>query len=362
MTPDLAAGEVLGNLRREIERTALRARNGIRYATGAEWAPIGPTPSDVVWEDGKVHVRRYRRAGPATLGPPVLAFLGLVGRSYVFDLWKGNSIVASVMDRGFDVFVLDWGEPDERDAGNSLETYLLNYFPHAIGAVLEETDATEVSALSYCMGGNMALHALAAQRDLPIRSLVTMATAVDFRHLGPLFDILRDRQVDPEMMLDENGNVPGSLVRQSFKMRKPTGDLVQYANLWQHLWSDEYMEGFQAIGRFLQDHVPVPGALFRQVVDQWVRGNGFIEDTLRLAGRRISLADIRIPVLAVIAEHDDIVPEQATAPIVDILAGADAELLRVDAGHASLTSGRKAAKVVLPTVFDWIEQHSEEAT
>lgn len=360
MTPDLAVGDVLGNLRREIERTALRARNGIRYATGAEWAPIGPTPSDVVWEDGKVHVRRYRRAGPPTLGPPVLAFLGLVGRSYVFDLWKGNSIVASLMERGFDVFVLDWGEPDERDAGNSLETYLVNYFPRAIAAVLDETGATEVSALSYCMGGNMALHGLAGQPHLPIRSLVTMATAVDFGHLGPLFDILRERQVDVETMLDENGNVPGSLVRQSFKMRKPTGDLIQYANLWQHLWNDEFMEGFQAIGRFLQDHIPVPGALVRQVVDQWVRGNGFMEDSLRLGGRRISLAEIRVPVLGVIAEHDDIVPERATEPLVDILAGA--ELLRVDAGHASLTSGRKAAKVVLPTVFDWIERHSEEAT
>jgi poly[(R)-3-hydroxyalkanoate] polymerase subunit PhaC len=360
VTPRLPAGDVLSGLRREIERTAIRARNGIRYAAGAEWAPISPTPSEVVWEDGKVRLRHYRRDGPPTLGPPVLLFLGLVGRSYVFDLWQGNSIVGLLKERGFDVFVLDWGVPDERDAGNTLETYLQCYFPRAIRALLDESGAADVNVLSYCMGGNLALHALAGQPTLPIRSLVTMATPVDFTHLGPVIDLLREGRIDPDAMLDEDGNVPGALVRQSFKLRKPTGDLVQYANLWQHLWNDEYMEGFQAIGRFLQDHIPIPGAIFRQIVEQWVRGNGFMEDRLRLGGRRVSLGVIGIPVLGVVAERDDIVPEEATVPLVDVLGGTDVELMRLDAGHASLTSGRKAVNVVLPHVFEWIAGHSEE--
>src|SRR5438552_2793972 len=95
--PELAVGDVLGSVRREIERSALRARNGIKYVTGGEWAPLAPTPSDVVWGEGKVQLRRYRRQGAARLGPPVLCFLGLVGRAYVFDLWKENSIVAPPM-------------------------------------------------------------------------------------------------------------------------------------------------------------------------------------------------------------------------------------------------------------------------
>ena len=360
--PELALGGVLEAARREIDRTAWRARNGIKYAKGSQWAPIGPTPSDTVWQEGKAQLRRYRRDSPATFSPPVLAFLGLVGRAYVFDLWKDNSIVRLLMDAGFDVFVLDWGEPDEEDAVNTLETYLQGYLPRAVKAVLRETGASEVSAIGYCMGGTMALHALAAQPTLPVRNLVVMASPVDFRHLGPLIDALGDGRIEPESVLDRSGNVPGALVRQSFKSRKPTGDLVQYANLWQHLWNDEYMEGFQAIGRWLQDHVPVPGALFQQVVQQWIRGNGFIEDTLRLGTRGAPLSAIRIPTLAVIGERDDIVPEAATAPIAEILTGAPVELLRLDAGHASLTSGRKAVKVLLPQVFDWLARHSEEKT
>src|SRR5437588_345080 len=358
--PELAVGDVLGSVRREIERSALRARNGIKYVTGGEWAPLAPTPSDVVWGEGKVRLRRYRRQGAAGLGPPVLCFLGLVGRAYVFDLWKDNSIVSLLMEAGFDPFVLDWGEPDEDDSVNTLETYLQGYLPRAIKAVLAGSGAREVSVIGYCMGGNLALHGLAGQPDLPVRNLVVMATPVDFRHLGPLIDALALGRIDPRSVLDGTGNVPGALVRQSFKLRKPTGDLVNYANLWQHLWRDDYMEGYQAIGRWLADHVPVPGELFLQVAEQWLRDNGFVNDGLRLGGRPARLGAIGIPTLAVIGERDDIVPEAATAPIVDILSGTKVELMRLDGGHASLTSGRKAVKVLLPQVFDWLARHSEE--
>jgi polyhydroxyalkanoate synthase subunit PhaC len=358
--PELAVGDVLDSVRREVERTAMRARNGIKYVRGGDWAPVGPTPSDTVWQEGKAKLRRYRRDSPARFDPPVLGFLGLVGRAYVFDLWKDNSIARLLVEAGFDAFVLDWGEPQEEDAVNTLETYLQGYLPRAIKALLRETGASQVSVIGYCMGGNMALHGLAAQPELPVRNLAVMATPIDFRHLGPLIDSLADGRIDPQSILDASGNVPGTLVRQSFKSRKPTADLVNYANLWQHLWNDEYMEGYQAIGRWLRDHIPVPGALFLQAVQQWIRDNGFMNDSLRLGGRQAPLSAIRIPTLAVIAERDDIVPEVATAPIVDVLTGTKVELLCLDAGHASLTSGRKAVKVLLPQMLDWLARHSEE--
>ena len=114
--PELAVGDVLGSVRREIERSALRARNGIKYVTGGEWAPLAPTPSDVVWGEGKVRLRRYRRQGAARLGPPVLCFLGLVGRAYVFDLWKDNSIVALLTEAGFSAAEVDEASRERSEA------------------------------------------------------------------------------------------------------------------------------------------------------------------------------------------------------------------------------------------------------
>jgi polyhydroxyalkanoate synthase len=351
--------DVLAALRREVERNATRARNGIRYVAGAEWAPVAPTPSDTVWEEGKVHVRRYRRDGPAPLGPPVLLFLGLVSRSYVFDLWKGNSYVQRLMDAGFDAFVLDWGVPDEQDSANTLDAYVAGYLPRAIRAVLRETGADEVSVIGYCMGGDLALLGLAADPDLPVRNLVTMATPIDYSHLSSIADPLRDGRIRPEALLDETGNVPADTLAMFFTLRKPTADLVQYANLWQNLYNDEYMEGWQAMGRWTREQIPFPGAAFRQFVDQWLRDNAFHRDTLRVGGRAVSLGDIRVPTLAAVAQRDEIVPEAAAVPIADRLTGTRVDLLMLDAGHASLTTGRKAAKVTVPRILDWLAEHSE---
>lgn len=362
MPPDLPGLSVLDSVRKEVARNAVRARNGVKYVTGAQFAPPHPTASDVVWRSGKAHVRRYRRDTPARLGPPVVCYLGLVSQSYVFDLYDGGSIVQMLMDWGFDAYVLDWGATDELDAENTLETYLLGYLPEALQAVCREAGSDDVNVLAYCMGGLMTAEALAARPDLPIRSFVTIAAPWDFRQMGALIDALRDGKLDPDELLDATGNLPGPVVRESFKIRKPTGDLVNYANLWQNLWNDQYVEGYQAIGRFLGDHVPLAGGVFRQMVQNWLRDNGFITNSLRLAGRRLDLGVVHRPVLAVVAELDDIVVEESATAVATVLPHAQVELLEVHAGHVSLFAGRKAVKVVMPKIFEWIESHSEERT
>ena len=44
---------VLDKVRREVERNALRARNGIRLAAGIDRPGLGLTPKDVVWRNGR---------------------------------------------------------------------------------------------------------------------------------------------------------------------------------------------------------------------------------------------------------------------------------------------------------------------
>ena len=360
MAPALPVGDVVDGVRREVARNAFRARNGIKYATGGQWAPVAATDSTTIWQQGKAQLRHYRRDRPPRLQPPVIAFIGLVSRAYILDLWSGNSFVQRVIDAGFETFVLDWGEPDEQDATNTLDTYVEVYLPRAIEAIIEATKCPQVNVIGYCMGGDLALMALAAQPDLPIRNLVLMATPVDFRHMGPLIEALGEGRIDLESLIDETGNIPAAVIDGFFKMRKPTAELVQYANLWQNLWSDDYMQGYQAMGRWIREQIPIPGAAARQLVGDWLGDNAFYENTLRLGGRSISLLDIHVPTLAVIATRDEIVPEPAAAPIADLLANSAVDVLRLDVGHTSLTTGRTAAKVTVPRITEWLAAHSRE--
>ena len=234
-----------------------------------------------------------------------------------------------------------------------------------LSALRDENEALRSHAVASL--GQMGMEALPQligmleDEDAVIREATTSAIVrIGPEAVEPLIEALRVGQIDPEDVLDASGNLPGAVVRDSFKSRKPTGDLVNYANLWQNLWNDEYLEGHQAIGRWLHDHIPMPGALFKQVVPMWLANNGFVNDSLRLGGRPAPLSNISMPVLGVIGVRDDIAHEVSTSALGDVLTGAQVELMRVDAGHASLFSGRKAVKVVMPGVFDWIAGHSEE--
>ena len=53
--PDLST---IDRIRREVERTALRARNGIRMVTGIQRTDVGLSPKDVVWSHGRTELWR----------------------------------------------------------------------------------------------------------------------------------------------------------------------------------------------------------------------------------------------------------------------------------------------------------------
>ena len=80
-------------------------------------------------------MRLYRyRSEQRRWTTPLLFVHSLVSKTYVFDLAPGNSFVETMLQRGHDVYLLDWGTPNELEAGNTLETYSDDYIPAAVRA------------------------------------------------------------------------------------------------------------------------------------------------------------------------------------------------------------------------------------
>jgi polyhydroxyalkanoate synthase len=352
-----APGDVLGRLRRDVERNALRARNGIKLVTGTDRPRSGLTPKDLVWERDRAKLYRYRSDRVAH-HPPLLIVFSLVSRAYILDLAPGNSFVERLRDEGFDVFLLDWGAAEDRDAGNLLEDYAEGYMPAAIERVREVTGSDDVALVGYCFGGVLSLLAAAADPDLPLASLTTIACPVDFTKMGPMTEIMRRGDLPLDSMLDEDGNIAPSMLRQSFQMLKPTADLAKYAALLDGLWDDRLVNAHQLMTQWASDHVPFPGRTAAQCVEMLMRDNAFMTDTLRMRGRHVSLKDITVPYLNVVAERDHIVPIDAAAPALGLVGSADRHELRLDAGHIGLAVGRTAQKVTIPRIADFLRLRS----
>jgi polyhydroxyalkanoate synthase subunit PhaC len=355
---------VLERVRRDVERNALRARNGIKLVAGVDRPGVGQTPKDVVWRRGRTQLWHYRNTpddfGGVRYKPPLLVVFSLISRSFILDLTPGNSFVEQLLRAGFDVYLVDWGVPDERDAENRLEDYVDDYIPAAVERVLELSGCAELNLFGYCFGGDLALLYAAHHPEAPLRSLTVLATPVDFQKMGPMSDIFRVGGMEVDDVLDENGNVPPQVVVQGFRTLKPTAEVSRYVTLWEKLWSDEYVASYQAMTGWSDDHIPFPGAAARETTQMLVRDNAMVNDRLTVGGDPVHLRDIRLPVLTVRAEKDHIVPPEATAPLIDLVGSEDKHELRLDAGHMGLVVGRTAARTTVPTIIDFLRRRSDE--
>ena len=141
-----------------------------------------------------------------------------------------------------------------------------------------------------------------------MRNLILMATPIDFDEMGAMVAFLREGRLTAEELVDDTGNVPADVLYSGFYMQAPTTEIAQKATLLDNLWNDEFVEGYQAMAQWSRDHVPFPGAMFRQLVEELVRKNVLMTGSIRVGDRRIDLADVRGNVLNAMAERDGVVP------------------------------------------------------
>ncbi len=260
--------EIVARVNRDVQRSFLRARNGLRYVRGTHRPKLGATPKDVVWQRDKAQLWRYR-GGPVRFDEPLLIVTSLVSRSYILDLLPGSSSVEFLPNHGFDVFIVDLGIPDELDAANTYQSYIDEYLPRTVEAVFRETGA-EQSRWSATASVVSSQRSTPAGTTTSAYGISCLATPVDFRR-GTMVAALLDGRLDPDDVIDHTGNVPADALYSGFFMMAPTTVVAQNATLLENLWNDEFVKGFQAMNEWTRDQVPFPGAAFRQTVEDLIR-------------------------------------------------------------------------------------------
>ena len=56
------------------------------------------------------------------------------------------------MDRGFDVYMLDWGTFGLEDSHLKFDDFVFDYIAKAVKKVMRTAKSDEISLLGYCMG------------------------------------------------------------------------------------------------------------------------------------------------------------------------------------------------------------------
>ena len=313
-----------------------------------------------MWKSGKAELWRYK-GGDRRYGPPVVIVHSLVSRSYILDLRPGNSTVEYLTAAGLDVFMLDWGVPDELDADNDLERYVDWYLPRALAAARRVSGHEEVTLAGYCLGGVLAALYAAGHEDANVSQPDPDGHAGRLQRDGSDGRRSCERAGSiPDDMIDETGNVPADALYSGFYMLAPTTEVAQKATLLENLWNDEFVEGFQAMATWSRDHVPFPGAAFRQLVELLVRQNILMTGSIPLGARQVDLAatsgatsSTRWPSATTSSR-----PPRSNRCMQLVGDPARREELRLPGGHVTFGTGRSAFKHTMPKLTGWIIDHS----
>lgn len=344
-------------LRLEVERAVQRGLKGIELL-GAPPPTVGRTPKTVLHRRGTLELAHYRATRDEVYRVPLLIVMAPTNKAYILDLAPGQSLVEFLVDRGYDVYLIDWNAPGDDERDLDLDHYVLDFIPDCIRRVQQDSGEDEITLIGYCAGGMLSAVYQALHPKGPVKNLVCFTTPIDFSKME-LFRNLSDRKhFDVDRFVERVGIVPSDMVVAGFDALRPASRIAGRLRLWDNLWNDQFVKGYRMMERWGNETLPLPGGYFRQTTKELLQNNALYEGKLRIGGRLVDLSRITVPLLHVVAQYDHIVPPECAAPLVQLVGSRDKEEVILPGGHVSIAAGPNAVKRMWPKLDSWLQGRS----
>jgi len=327
-------------------------------------AAIAQTPKELIWTLNKTKLYRYVPVVPKEKRHPVpfLLVFALMNRPYILDLRPGHSFVEYMVNKGYDLYLLDWGAPGPEDKNLKFDDYVLDYMPRAIRKLKATSEVEEFSMLGWCIGAILATLYAALLPDDGLRNLILLTAPLDFSNKQGLTFArwVDERYFDVDKMLATFGNMPGEMLDYGAKALKPVENYISnYLKLWDNLDDPRVVDAWHAMNTWVTDNVPLAGGAFRQLIVDLYRGDKLMRGEFVVRGERVDLSRIRANLLTVIADADHITPACQSESIMSKVGSKDKELFRIAGGHIGIMAGSGAAKHTWPHIDGWLGPRSE---
>ncbi len=314
--------------------------------------------------ENQVEVEKKKHRIPLVLVPPLAA------TSMIFDLLPQRSIVRYFLAKGFDVYLIDWGDVTEDHSHLSLETYVLKWMPEALQAIRQHSGERQVSFFAYCMGGLLTLMYAAATQDREIRNLVTVASPVDMHQSGvagrvlslvyrPANKISRLLNFSLLDMPARYLHIPGWLNSLVFKLTNPMGSLISSLELLVNFWDREYVKNHTTVSQWFDVMVDYPGQTIKEMLLKMGLKNQMAKGRMRMGEMHAAFDHIQCSVLAFAGESDKLVSVSSAHKVLDIISSEDKEFCVVPGGHAGVFAGSNAPSNTWAITAQWLATRSD---
>lgn len=358
MVPSTAPSDTPQQTWRSIAETPFKAAVLPDRLWRMATAEFEETPYEVVHAENKVRLRRYEPDEIRHETPIVYAF-ALFNRPSIIDLKPDRSVVRRFLEAGFEVYVIEWGRPSRLDVSLDFRDYVDRYIDDCVDVVRERTGTDGVHLFGYSTSVPPVVM-YAALYPEKVATLGLKGPTVNFDAESEAFAFREVIEAhDPETLVDVFGNVPAPVLDMGFVARKPIEyTLTNPLRLWDGLEDEEFVEQAALRARWFVSGPGMVGGVYRQFIEDLVLENKLMKNEFSLNGRTVDLSTIDMPVLVVAGEYDEIVPEEAYEPFLDVIPSDDTATIEFPTGHVGLSVEPEAHAEGWPKVCDWLEARS----
>jgi polyhydroxyalkanoate synthase len=359
------------NLLEDIERgkgkLAVKMVDSKAFTVGET---IATAPGKVVYQNDLMQLLQFEPTTKQVYRRPLFIVPPWINKYYILDLKPQNSFIRWMVDKGYTVFVVSWNMPDETTTDKTFESYMREGILEGLDAVKKATGEDEVTAIGYCIGGTLMACTLAwmAQKKIDrIKAVTFFAAQVDFTEAGEL-SVFTDEETLTylENLMAEKGYLDGGEMATTFNMLR-ANDLI---------WSfvvNNYLLGKEPFPFDLlywnADCTRMPAKMHAFYLRNMYQKNLLSQPgQLELAGEKLDLRQIRIPVYLQASKDDHIAPYRSVYKATQLYGG-PVRFMMAGSGHIAGVINHPDAKKYQhwrnetetnpPNVEDWIKGAKE---
>ncbi|MDR1617287.1 MAG: alpha/beta fold hydrolase [Syntrophomonadaceae bacterium] len=355
-----SAQEIGEQLQENVDRMIETTAKWAELLTFDPFPQTGMTPKETVWRKNKTKLYHYIPVnGTVSHKVPLLFIYALINKPFILDIAPGMSMIETLVNKGFDVYLLDWGEFAWEDRNLSIGDLVFDYIAHAVRKVCQFSGIDQLTILGYCMGGTIVSMYMSIFNTPKIKNFVTLAAPFDFETVGATSQFLKSKDFDVDYIVDVYKLIPKNLIDVAVKMLNPVNNYIgTYTRLWKMMDEGMSVYSWKILNKWINDNINFPGEAFRQWTKDIFQNNKIKKKEFSIRNQLIDLSKINCPVLTMAGKNDHIVlPGQAKA-FLDMVSSTDKEYMEFNIGHGGLVFGSIAREDVYPSLAGWLETRS----
>ncbi|WP_026917845.1 alpha/beta fold hydrolase [Gordonia shandongensis] len=304
---------------------------------------------------------RARGAVPILLVPP------LAVPAACYDLAPNaspaNSVVEFLLSTGTVPYVVDFGGVSWADRRLGFEDYIDGIIPRAVAEVVDDfrSGADAVDLMGWSLGGTLSLLTAGARRDLPIRSVITVGTPLNYQRIAP-YPLVRALLAPTDgrpvtYALRALGGIPSPLVRLAYRATAWEREVKKPKYILQNLDDVDALVRMQVIDRFQGSLPGYPGRVSEQMLVNLIVRDEIARGRLRFGDVDVDLTAVTAPVFMVGSHRDAIVSHAAAEHGRTLFTSSvHVEFHTVESSHLGLLTGADAEQATWPAIAAFRER------